>query len=342
MAIMCNWNTPFTLQDVKMKFKEIALKVKNDEITLDSCGHRISEQMKDRFISHFENLEKGAVGEKDGKWTIREDETMEETNRSMREFYQRHLDNEIQENESLFPSCEGSHCFGCGEKLNWVLNGDKLTLRQFYNHEIQRPNLKWKGGFDLRPLDYRCPYEHAKPFSGEIKVSSKLIFANFFRWVDDSTEENKYKEEYCINYLIGRENTTKYKCANNIAYGQMSNMSIGIYVNENKDSIIIGPAYHPIEFSEEACLMNDEEYEAALKKPVFEGFKLAGTICLGVWRWEATDFKTIGKENYAELIKENQDIVELKVKHGIWQFEHYFDRLEDEKDYCYSKFNLKK
>lgn len=322
-----------------MKFQEIAMRVKSGEITFDSFGHYVSKRCKENFIKSFEDLIEYSNGKGDGKWSIRDDETIEKTNLGMREFYQRRLDNEIKENQSITSSYEAEHCSGCGERLQWVLNGDKLTLREFYNSEIQVPGVKWKGGFDLHPLDYRCPYENPKPFCGEIKVSSRLIFANFFREIEDSPEGQKYTEKWSLNNLIGRENITNYKCTKNVAYGQMSNMSIGIYVNENKDCIIVGPAYHP---EENKGYETDEEYEIAISKPVFDGFEMIGSICLDVWRWEATDLATIGEENYDKLVEDhgNRGIVEIDVKHGVWKFEHYFDRLNED-DNCYSRFVLK-
>lgn len=324
-----------------MRFQEIVMKIKNDEINLDSCGHEAWSPDK-HLISHCEHLVEYANGKGDGTWSIRENETTDETNLGMRKFYQRMLDNEIEENQSIAGSYEAEHCSGCGERLQWVLNGNKLTLREFYNDQIQVPGKKWQGAFDLHPLDYRCPYEHPIAFGGEIKISSRLIFVNFFRGIEDAPEGKKYTREWSLNDLIGRDNITKYKCATqNIAYGQMSNMSIGIYVNENKDCVIVGPAYHPAECEE---YDSDEAFEEAIKKPVFDGFEMVGTICLDVWRWEATDLATIGEENYDKLVEDhrNRGIVEIDVKHGIWKFEHYFDRTEDEfEDLCYSKFTLK-
>jgi len=322
-----------------VKFQEIATRVKSGEITLDSCGHLISKKIKEDFIKNFEDLVESANGSNDEKWIVREGETMEERNLEMREFYQRMLDREIKENKSLVSS-EKENCFGCGEKLQWIFNANKLTLREFYNKEIQNPNRKSKGDFDAHSLDYRCPYEHPKPFVGEIKVSSRLIFANFFRQIEDSPEDKRYTEFWSLNNLVGRENITKHKCKKNVAYGQMSNMSIGIYVNENKDSIIVGPDCNPAEYKK---YDSDEEYEAACDKSVFEGYQLVDTICLDVWRWEATDLDTIGEKNYNTLVEDQRSsgLVEINAKHGIWKFEHFFDSLDEySENYCYAKLTL--
>lgn len=322
-----------------MRFKEIAIKVKNDEITFDYCGHDTYDT-KENFISNFEHLVEYANGAGDGKWSIRPNENMEETNLSMRNFYQQRIDAEIEENKSIM-SIEPEHCSGCGYRLRWVLNGNKLTLREFYNDKIKIPGKKWLGSFDHFPIEYRCPYEKLKPFCGKIKVSSRLILLNFFKGVEDTPKGKKYTREWSLNDLIGRHNITKYKSKKNIAYGQMSNMSIGIYVNENRDCVIVGPAYHPAEVEE---YDSDEEYEIAISKPVFDGFNIVGTMSLRVWRWEATDLETIGDYNQFIQDHEDQEIIEIDVKHGVWEFKHYFDRIEEyenENNHCYSKFTLK-
>jgi hypothetical protein len=135
-----------------MKFQEIVMKIKKDEINLDSCGHEVWSA-HGNLISQFEHSLEYANGAGDGTWSIREDESMDETNLRMRAFYQRRLDNEIEENQSIAGSHEAEHCSGCGERLQWVLNGNKLTLREFYNDQIQVPGKKWKGDFDLHSLD---------------------------------------------------------------------------------------------------------------------------------------------------------------------------------------------
>ena len=315
-----------------MKFSEIAEKVKNGTIVFDTCGHSFSRSFKEQFVDRYERDLASANGSNDGNWKERDGLSAEETDKRMRDFYQCILDFEADKDEPISYHYDGDYCYGCGETLKWILNGDILTPRYFYNHK--------KKDFNIHPIDYRCLFEAPRPTTGEIEVGSTLVFANFFQWVEDAPEGKKYSLDYDLCSIRGLENITKYKCAHNIAYGQMSNMSIGIYVNSTKDSIIIGPAYHPAESKE---FESEEEYCAALDKPVFEGYELVGTVCCDVWRWEATDANTIGEEGEKELAKRfryNKPI-RLDVKHGIWQFEHYFENLKDDDRYCYSKFTLK-
>lgn len=329
-----------------MKFHEIGQKIKSGEITLDSCGHQISTHRT--LIDIYNDIVANANGAGDNKWRVCEDESKSDINLRMRKFYQGHLDQDYHDEDTIhFPFAHSEKCFGCGENLSWIFNGDRLTLREFYNPDKprKRPDLFGSmGDFDRYPLDYRCPYEHPKPFCGSIKVTSPLVFVNFFRNSEDAPSDVQYSDEWSLSYLRGRENITRHKCSQNIAYGQMDNMSIGVYVNSTKDVVIIGPAYHPVEWDPESHEMTDEEYKTALSKPLFDDFEMVGTIDLRVWRWEATDLNTIGIENY-DALKEDQDcygVVEIDVQHGAWNFEHYFDRLNEKTDHCYSKLYLVK
>jgi len=311
-----------------MRFQDIAVKVKNGDITFDFYGHDVSF-FRECFEDYFDDLVKYAGGFGDGKWQSNINKTVEEVNHLMREYYQRKLDHEINEGDIIITD-SSEKCHGCGEMLYLMLGSDKLILCGFYDNKIN----------DFNKQQNRCPYENHKSFVGEIKITSKLIFANFFKNVDDTPDCCKYENDWSLNTLIGRNNITNYKCTKNVAFGQMSNMSIGIYVNDNRDSIIVGPSTHPCEYED---YESDEDYIAACSNPVFDGYKLVGHITLDIWRWEATDINTIGEENYHQLVDDNKcrGLVEIDVQHGIWKFEHFYDGIKDDKDYCYSKFTRK-
>lgn len=330
-----------------MNLYEINTRIKSGEITFDPCGHTIGES---RFARILEETIADANGASDGLWSLKTYETIEETNANMRSHFHSILSHNYEENDVVnIVRCEDEQCFGCGENLRWVLNGDKLTLRHYFNpNKVSDKKRIFSsiGDWESFPLDYKCPYENPKPFIGEIQVNSRLIFVNTFSHVKSYPDGVFSRSpEWCINYLRGRENVTKYKCNQNVASGHMGNMSIGIYLNENKDSIIIGPAYNPIELELELDeSISDEEFEEAISKSFFEGYEMAGKISLEVWKWEASDFNTIGETNYIQAKEDNKycGMVELDVKHGIWGFEHYFHTIkEDYENYCYSKFSLK-
>lgn len=323
-----------------MKVSEICELVRSGEIVLDYAGHHVNATVERFLANHDRNLSM-AAGANDGKWSNDRNEPVEEVNASMREHYQRKLDWNVEQEETFEMMGEREYCFGCGESIKWVLTGNKLQLREVI---VKDKKAKFGAREHIYPVDYVCEFHEPQPTKGQIKVSSRLLFANFFRGIEDAPKDKKYSEEYSLNSLAGRKRITKYKAKHNVAYGQMGNMSIGIYVNQEKDSILVGPNCHPAEYEEHE---SEEEYETALKASLFNGYELAGGICLDVWRWEATDLNTIGKKNYSKLVKENEyrGIVELDVPYGLWEFEHMYDSKfynhDDEKeDYVYAKLNF--
>jgi hypothetical protein len=315
--------------DLNMKIREICELVKEGKITLNEAGHSTNLNLK-RFIDCYNDHIEKENGKYDGKWNGVTDEVM-------REHFKHTLDREVEQEDSLTFFSE-QYCFGCGQRLKLVLTGDKLQLRQYFEYNKEYPT---KSQFLNHPIDYVCPFSEIKPFTGEINVSSDLVFANYFDDCNfgDAPEGKQYSDEWSLNCVAGRYRIAEYKAKQNIAYGQMSNMSIGIYVNKDRDSVIVGPAYHPADYEE---YESDEEYQKAASKPVFPGYKQVNkNIDLTVWRWEAADFKTI-KESYKK-----DEMIRLKVKHGTWLFQHNYDTLRkglDEKDigYVFAKFDLKK
>jgi hypothetical protein len=336
-----------------MKFREIAEKIKSGEMSFNFCGHLMSEYFQERFLEIYQDTIDGSLGKHDGKWKnsvrIERGETMEDVNRSMREHYARTLDCDVEEGEPFWGGMDNdAECHGCGKRLKWVLNGNTLAFRCYYDHDANN--------FVQHPANYVCPYATPRPFKGEIKVASKLIFVNFFKEDDDykfkdCPEDKEHTSEWSVGAIIGRENITAHKAAQNVAYGQMTNTSVGIYLHPNKKSVIVGDLYvadrrieaMPDEVTEK---MTSAEYKKMEKElSVIEGHKLVGRVGLCVWRWEATDLKTLGAKSYKEhkeLKKEHRDMVELTVKHGVWQFEHYFDSHTAPDDMSvYSRFTLK-
>lgn len=324
-----------------MKVREILEAVRGGEIVLDFAGHQVNAT-KERLLEEFDEVIGLSNGYGDGTWgEPRSDETLEIVNLKMREHYKDLLDHEVeQEGIVVLSFCsDGAFCFGCGKKIKWVLTGNKIQLRNYFT----RDEVSFKGKHVNHAADYVCPYAKHKPTKGEINVASKLIFVNFFKaFEDDTPNGQKYASEYSLNHSAGRRRITEFKAQNqNIVYGQMGNMSVGIYVNEAKDSIIVGPAYHPAETEE---YESEKDFKKAIKEPIFLGYKMKRqTISLSVWRWEATDLKTLGKENYDALkAEEYMDRVEVNVPHGIWEFEHYYDTQSHENKHLYSLLKLKK
>lgn len=328
-----------------MKVREICNKLRSGEITLDYAGHKVT-QTKEILLERFDDNVELAGGSNDGKWRSANEpectpEKIAETNASMRSFYQMSIDREIAQEESLRYVHLGDHweCHCCGEHLHWTLTGDKLQLRNYIVSDKTKPC-----GIDFvnRPVDYVCPWGVPKPIVGEIKVASRLLLANFFRF-EDTPDGDKWSDKYSLSTLSGRNEIAQYKAKEqNIAYGQMGNTSVGVYVNDAKDSVIIGPNCHPAEYGE---YETNAEYKAAVDAPIFPGYTKVGEISLEVWRWEATELNTVG-DKYEEL--KERDLVEIDVQHGDWVFQHNYDvirQLEDGKaefEYIFARLDLKK
>jgi hypothetical protein len=324
-----------------MKVSEICERVRSGAIQLNTAGHAVNVTLKAFLKQHDDNLHMAAGGY-DGKWSCQSGDSVETVDARMRAHYQRYLDDELHEGESIkFSMGDGAQCFGCGERLRWVLTGDQLQLRE---HTVDDPTARFGLADVNHPADYVCPFATPQPYKGSITVASRLLIANFFTEIEDSPDESKYQHDWSLNHRAGRRRIADYKASKNVAYGQMGNMSIGVYANAARDSILIGPSSHPAEFAE---FDSDEEYETACSQPVFAGYELTDSIILDVWRWEATDLNTLGAERYPEIVKLNQyrGLVELDVPHGNWVFEHFYDAggsAQVEPSHLYARLDLQK
>ena len=309
-----------------MLYKEMMEKVIKGEIVIDLMGHATNHTYE-RFLKSYHELIENANGKKDGVWTPLSEKTMEETNLQMRKHFQRELDYKIEAGQSIYP-IENVYCFGCGKLLRWTYDDGKLRLNCFYNSK------------NFVTHEHQCEYENPKPFQGEIQVDSTLVFANIFREFKDSPKEQEYTEAWSLNCFSGREKITKHRAKQNVAYGQMGNMSVGIYVSPNKKSIIVGDPYIADRLGEN---MTDEEFlkaEPELSK--IDGHKFVGRISLAVWRWEATPINNIGKDTIKKIKEDYGDVVKVKVPLGVWEFTHFYDcEKEEPKDGIYAKLKLK-
>ncbi len=240
---------------------------------------------------------------------------------------------EISENTQLWhPSYSADCCRNCGERLHLVLNGNELHLRG-----------KVVGSkFILLDKNHTCRLVDPKPMCGEISVTGSLLFTNYFG-LPDCPPGLQYDPRWSMNHKVGIINSVTYKSKyQNIAYGQMGNMSVGIYVHPNKKSVIVGNPYIADHILDEAAEnMTEEDYEKYVSGidydslKVIDGHKLVDTFSLSIWRWEATDMATFNK------IDDESDVVKVDVEHGIWSFEHYYTTKIGDYDNIYSRFTLK-
>lgn len=348
---------PHLKRGFALKFSEICEGIKAGTIVLDMAGHK-TNATKEEFLADYAKIVAYAAGANDGKWNLDTGRkiSMEETNATMRKHYQRILDREIKQEKDSENAYECStmglgffaseiNCFGCGQHFHWTLTDNVLRLGCCWNGEDHVIN----------PVDFVCEFKENKPYRGKIKINSKMIFANFFHLKDDednpqfcdAPDGKKYTNEYSLNNKRGRVNIAKYKEANNIAYGQMSNMSVGIYLSPDCKSIIVGDPYVADRIMDN---LPEDEYKALTKRDkaklaLIEGHKMIGRISTDVWRWEATDLTTLGERHYKtikETFKDHNPVVVLDVPHGEWQFEHFYDSDSDseEDSPIYSRFTL--
>lgn len=157
-----------------------------------------------------------------------------------------------------------------------------------------------------------CQYVLA-PTTATIVIQNKLVFANYFD-LPDTPEGKEYLDEYSLNCLLGQANRTAYKASINVAFGQMGNMSLDIYVNQSKDRILLGQRYY------------DDDEEAEFTQ-TFEGFSIAGSICCEVWRWEAADSSS----------PRHTDGIEIDSP-GTWKFTHYYSTDTSPNKFIYAEF----
>lgn len=309
-----------------MRLGDLLAGLRDGTVTLDFCGHWITTEnrIKEDLLERYDDTVALANGSNDGKWSVSDGETVEESDASMRDFYTRLLNREIEEGvrTNIFPSAESENCQCCGRRLMWILEDKVLYLRGEY-YKVDGDRREWVD----QPSGHMCSSpdrEEAEIIRGEISVNSNLLISNFFNSVEDTPEGKKYDQEYNLCLLYGVKNISRYKQEHNIAYGQMGNMSIGVFLHPSKKSIILGnPWIADRRMESEDYDYDEETYDEDYKNlSVIDGHHLVGEVCLDVWRWEATDLDT-AKEEYQEIKDSHRDLVELEVPHGTWEFVHY-------------------
>lgn len=255
-------------------------------INIDLAGHRshAEEYLRKNLIERLTQLIEYCYEKKD------------ERKLDWFDFEMRRL--EVGEHIGIFPM--ETYCFECGCELPYVLkDANTITLGLTYEQK------------DNHETDNTCPMkDKGKSFSFDIRVDSgKLVFANYFddRRTDaqgNKTEifepEDRYARKFSLNCALGRMNLTKhYAEQHNIAYAQMGNMSICIFVNKTRDSIIIG----------------DTEPRS------IKGHKSVGSISLSVWRWMAADPAVLEKHG----IVLDEDSIVLDVANGVYRVTNYYE-----------------
>lgn len=329
-----------------MNLHEIIKRLREGSLDIDFQGHlwandpnqkeahaHSKKQLLERLYEYYEDLVVNAAGAGDGKWSMEhwKDKSIEEVNKDMRAHYQRYLDRK-NDNLECFNFWKEYKCWSCGASLYLYYDDKRDVILASHTWDNKKGLFKW------------CELPLMEPTKDSITIDGNIVFMNFFPSLrDDCPDEDKYSEPYSLNYFLGRKNITHWKAKNqNVAYGQMGNMSVGIYVNPAKDHIIVSSPYLSDYVGGE-----ESRYDIAEAKNILDNYQYMGDICLGVWRWEATDFSTLGitdiKDFEKKQKKDYHDVVSFDVKPGTWEFTHYYDqsRTWDYEPTIYSELKLK-
>lgn len=255
-------------------------------------------------------------------------------------------------------------CWDCEARLQFILVDKKTVsvIDKSYYYDLQDKlckTLDEKIDFKLNDINLipKCSglsFVKSRKMVAHINVpTGKLIFQNHFGENDIIRDKPKGKEYSSpgLNSIAGRNEIMQHLASQNVGFGQMGNMSVGVYTN-SKDEIIIGNSYYKdmlgdrenalsgkydMEFTKEEIDERNNEvrllrkFDRLLKKG---NFKLKGTISLAVWRWMCAD-----KSVYdAAKIKagEHMDVVKVNVQKGKYKIEHYYD-FSKENDPLYSR-----
>lgn len=182
--------------------------------------------------------------------------------------------------------------------------------------------------------DYSPIYNHveidqdiADITTGTLPIPSGILYLanNFSEKVNPEPVHGMFN----INYYQDRKRIGKWYLDNNqIAYGQMGNMSLDVYYNASENHIILGSSLDWLE---------DKSMEAKQYRKLLKSYINMGTISLSMWRWEAADSETVLSRS--ELINE-KEIIELPINGNNVRFEHYYGTLNESPltKYCYSQF----
>jgi hypothetical protein len=312
-----------------MNLSDIKKKLLAGEMTIDLAGH---------------NRHHGDDGVEFAKKEIidmidRREEVANDDDKKTQELFKDEMTREREVGDLPFHSTDSFYCFVCGQRYGYILQ-DENTIgigRWLHDEEMTDNMTPIEGRYRLELVREVCPLAEGVPLGeGRIKIDSKMVVANFFHRDDvpelaDAPEKERYREKYSLNSALGRLNTQKYKAERNIAYGQMGNMSIGVYVSNDKKRVLIADPHYWEDWHFEHDTPEDQFTDCP------EGMTFAGTISLSCWRWEATDLDYVKPfepscltegstcDLDADSLKKcYNDYYVLDVAQGEWDFVHYY------------------
>lgn len=309
-----------------MKVREIYEKLKAGEIELVFNGHQ-TNATKESVIERYEEDLALSLGSNDGKWKREpsDTETVEEIDAGMRKSYESDLNRDLNFGDE-FPKLRDNYCFCCGRNLSLMYVEKGIAVDGEYRRNIGRFG-EW--------VSTPCDFDTQVKQSVKITIEKKMVFANWMPTLkDDCPKELQYKREYELNNSLGRFNRMKWKAENqNVAYTQTGSYgSAGIYINKEKDRVIIGSRWMIDDGEEE----NQEDIKEYLK-----GFKMVGHTEIAVWRVEATDSKNLNlsacKRKWDEI---NHDYVIADVQKGTWEMTSYYENFHPLGECVFAELNL--
>ncbi len=210
-------------------------------------------------------------------------------------------------------------------KLHSFILGKDLYIL-FENGAVRFIESRFVGmGIKSELIEPQIPADIEDPIKFELAIpSQKIVFANFFSPEVSVEHKNRYSKEFNICSLIGRINTTKHFASMGIGYGQVYNMSM--YVYSNGTEIICSEHCH-----DDGGFGEEEDAEIAkLQTYILAGnFKLKGSICCDVWRWECIDYKEGKSKGIFKKDEqgEEKDHVTVPISGKSVRVEHYFETL---------------
>lgn len=187
------------------------------------------------------------------------------------------------------------------------------------------------------------------PITWSISIPSReVIFVNFFRDEVNPEPENRHSLEFSLNCLNGRRNRADfYAKHNNVGYGQMGNMSIGIYSSDT-EILAVDPWFEDVLLGMHG---NIEEYIDLMGAPSREedawkldnylklhDFKWQGNLSLAMWRFECTD----GNVGNFETSKYD-DVIRFPINGTALTAHHYYDTPQTEPElgrFCLTRIKI--
>jgi hypothetical protein len=294
-----------------MTYQELKKGVKHGTIKIELGGHTTKfsgyyeETPREHFLSYFRFFDNGTFNN---------------------EMYGR----QVNIGQTLFwMSIIGdSQCETCGEVLCYVLKDEKtLILGKFGKDTWVENEVCAKPCTDGLPT-----------YGGHINIKSKMVIANLFRTkkqnipkFQDEPEKPKRYSDYTLCSHFGRANVCNFKQKQNIAFGQMSNTDLGVYLRKDKQKIILAYPYWKDVWIEEnwdnskGGDMKDQNIPPHPMHSKMRMYDYIGDIDLCVWRWEAGDLDEIKPLNPTCFSDNHMDVHILDVKQGKWKFEHFYD-----------------